>query len=74
MFDFVKSEKYSIAFSFIIGIGLMAVIKPACRDADCTSKRGANPEEVLRSTYQIANTCYQFGIRNVDCPADGGNN
>ena len=71
MFDFVKSERYSLFFSFVIGVGLMAVLKPACREADCATKKGANPEEVMNTTYQIANTCYQFGMRHVDCPSHG---
>jgi len=71
MFGFVKSEKYSLAFSFIVGVGIMAVLKPACRDLDCTKKKGANPEEVLKSTYQIGSKCYQFGTRHTECVAEG---
>ena len=71
MFGFVKSEKYSIAFSLILGVGLMAVLKPVCRDVDCTVKRGANPEEVIGSTYQINDKCYQFKTRSTECPNEG---
>ena len=71
MFDFVKSEKYSLAFSFIVGVGIMAVLKPACRDIDCTKKKGANPEEVMATTYQIGDKCYQFKVRDTECPSQG---
>jgi hypothetical protein len=71
MFGFVKSEKYSMAFSFIIGVGIMAVLKPSCRDVDCATKKGANPDEIQATTYQIANTCYQFKTRHIECPSHG---
>jgi hypothetical protein len=71
MFGFVKSEKYSLAFSFIVGVGIMAVLKPGCREKDCTAKRGANPEEVTSATYQIGNKCYQFKVRDTECPSEG---
>jgi len=69
MFEFVKSEKYSLAFSFIIGVGIMAVLKPICRENDCSVKTPANPEEVAKTTYQIGDKCYHFKTRDVECPA-----
>jgi hypothetical protein len=69
MFGFVKSEKYSLAFSFIVGVGIMAVLKPTCREKDCSKKEAANPEEVTKTTYQIGDKCYQFKVRDTECPA-----
>jgi hypothetical protein len=71
MMQFLKSEKYSIAFSFIIGVGIMAALKPGCRERDCSTKRAAPTEEVVKSTFQIGNKCYQFNTRNVECPTNG---
>jgi len=71
MFGFVKSEKYSLAFSFIVGVGIMAVLKPVCRDVDCTKKKGANPEEIQKRSYQIGDKCYKFGMRHTECPSEG---
>jgi hypothetical protein len=67
MFGFVKSEKYSLAFSFILGVGIMAVLKPVCKDADCLKREPANPEEVAKTTYQIGSKCYQFKTRDAAC-------
>jgi hypothetical protein len=71
MFGFVKSEKYSLVFSFIVGVGIMAVLKPGCREADCAKKKGANPEVVQKSTYQIGEKCYRFGMQHKECPSEG---
>ena len=69
--QFLKSEKYSLAFSFILGVGIMAALKPGCREKDCSIKKAAPTEEVTKSTFQIGDKCYQFGTRSVDCPAHG---
>jgi len=68
--QFLKSERYSMAFSFILGVGIMAALKPGCRERDCSTKKAAPTDEVVKSTYQIGSKCYQFGTRNVDCPAN----
>jgi len=68
--QFLKSERYSMAFSFILGVGIMAALKPGCRERDCSTKKAAPTDEVVKSTYQIGTKCYQFGTRNVDCPAN----
>jgi hypothetical protein len=59
-----------MAFSFILGVGIMAALKPGCRERDCSTKKAAPTDEVVKSTYQIGAKCYQFGTRNVDCPAN----
>ena len=71
MFDFVKSEKYSIIFSFVVGVGIVSLFKPICRDNECSHKKAANPEEVLHSTYQIGNKCFQFGMLHKECSVEG---
>jgi hypothetical protein len=71
MFEFVKSEKYSLAFSFILGVGIVSLFKPVCRDAECSKKTAANPEEVLKTTYQIGSKCYQFGMVHKECSVEG---
>jgi hypothetical protein len=68
--QFLKSERYSLAFSFILGVGIMAALKPGCRERDCSIKRAAPTDEVVKSTFHIGDKCYQFGTRQVDCPAN----
>jgi hypothetical protein len=69
--QFLKSEKYSMAFSFIVGVGIMAALKPGCRERDCSIKKAASTEEVVKSPFQIGDKCYKFATRNVECPAHG---
>ena len=71
MFEFIKTETYSIIFSFVIGIGIVAVFKPGCRDNGCAIKKAPPPNEVTKTTYRIADKCYKFTTKNITCPSDG---
>ena len=71
MFDFVKSEKYSIVFSLILGVGIVSLFKSVCRDKDCSHKKAVSPEEVINTTYQIGNKCFQFGMMHKECSVEG---
>lgn len=70
MFEFVKSEKYSLIFSFVLGAGIVSLFKSVCRDPNCSDKKAANPEEVLHTTYQIGNKCFQFGMVHKECSVE----
>jgi hypothetical protein len=71
MFEFIKTEAYNVAFSIIIGIGIVAVFKPGCRDNGCAIKRAPPVDEVVKTTYQIGSKCYKFKTENIECPAKG---
>ncbi len=71
MFEFLKSEKFSVLASFILGLGLMAVLKPACRGTECKILKAPPLEEITHSTYQAGSKCYKFKHEIIDCPKDG---
>ena len=71
MFEFIKTESYSIIFSVVIGIGIVAVLKPGCRDNGCAIKKAPPVDEVAKTTYQIGAKCYQFKAENIECPSKG---
>jgi hypothetical protein len=71
MFEFIKTESYSIIFSVVIGIGVVAVLKPGCRDNGCAIKKAPPVDEVAKTTYQIGSKCYQFKAENIECPSKG---
>lgn len=73
MFEILKTEGYCIAFSLILGIGILAALKPRCNPAQgtCTVKKAPNPDEVTRATYQIGSKCYKFNTQPIECPLNG---
>ncbi len=71
IFDFMKTKTFNTVFSFLLGLGLMALLRPACKGDGCLVMRAPPANEVKQSTYQIGKKCYQFETYLVDCPSSG---
>jgi hypothetical protein len=68
MFEFLKSERFSMISSFIIGLALMTLLKPVCKGDECRILKAPPLEEVTHSTYQLGGKCYQFRTQPISCP------
>lgn len=47
-------------FSFLIGVFIILLIRPICKDDNCISHINPDVKEIESSTYQIGSKCYQF--------------
>ena len=71
MYEILKTEKFALIFSFILGFGLVAISYPVCKGDQCFLKKAPSPKEMQSSTYRIGSKCYQFRPEVVQCPATG---
>jgi hypothetical protein len=71
MFEVIKTEKFAVAFSAIIGFALVVMAIPACKGDDCVVKKAPSVQELKESTYRVGSKCYQFRPQTMDCPATG---
>jgi len=71
MFEFLRSKTFDTAFSLVLGIGLMALFKPGCKDGECSIQKAPPYDEVSKSTYQLGSKCYKFKPASVECPDAG---
>lgn len=71
MFDVLKTEKFAIIFSGLIGFALVSLAIPVCNGDECFLKKAPSVEEMKKSTYKIGSKCYQFKPTTVECPAKG---
>ena len=71
MFAFLKSKNFDTAFSFVVGLGLMALFKPVCEGDECHIQKAPPYDEVNTSTYQLGSKCYKFEADHVECPSKG---
>jgi hypothetical protein len=71
MFEFLKTERFSMVFSFILGLGCMALLKPICKGSECHIQKAPPYNEVKESTYQLGTDCYRFEAANIECPKTG---
>lgn len=71
MFEFLKSEKFSLFFSFVLGFAIICIFQPICMGKECEIHRAPSIDELKSSTYRIGTKCYQFRTSIQDCPPKG---
>jgi len=62
---------FGIVFSFILGLGIISIIRPGCKGAECEKLKAPNPADWNGQVYEMASKCYEYAIKTVDCPATG---
>lgn len=71
LWDFMKSKNFNWFFSFLLGLGLAAILRPACKGDQCLTMKAPPVHEVEKTTYQLGSKCFQFQLENADCPKSG---
>ena len=71
MFEVLKTDKFNIIFSFLIGFTIMVITIPICKDDSCIIKKAPMISEMKESTFKIGKKCYQFKPSVITCPAEG---
>lgn len=71
IWDFLKSKKFNLVFSFLLGLGLAAILRPACKGDQCLILKAPPVHEVESTTYQLGSKCFQFSLESKDCPTSG---
>jgi hypothetical protein len=71
MFEVLKTEKFSLMFSFIIGFSIVVLVIPACKGDECYIKKAPSADEMKKTTYRIGKKCYQFRSNVLQCPSKG---
>lgn len=67
MFEFLKSTKFHMIFSFIVGLFIVLVLRPICKGESCNEHKNPDTKEMISSVYQLGSHCYQFQTTTVDC-------
>ena len=62
---------FGIVFSFILGLGLISIIRHGCKGAECEKLKAPSPADWNGQVYEMASKCYEYAIKTVDCPATG---
>jgi hypothetical protein len=69
--DILKSKKFNFIFSVLLGLGLAAILRPACKGDQCLTLKAPPVHEVESATYQLGSKCFQFKVDNRECPKQG---
>jgi hypothetical protein len=71
LWDILKDERFSVMFSFILGVGILAVFRPACDNDSCAKVKAPPIPDFDDKTFRIGDACYKFKTKTRDCPAEG---
>jgi len=71
MFAVLKTSKFDIIFSFLIGFAIMSLTIPLCKGEECYVKKAPSIDEMKKSTFKIGSKCYQFKPEILTCPESG---
>jgi hypothetical protein len=71
MFEVLKTEKFNIIFSFLIGFTIFVLTIQTCKGENCIIKKAPSIDEMKNSTFKVGSKCYQFKPTVVSCPAEG---
>jgi hypothetical protein len=71
IWDLLKSKKFNFVFSFLLGLGLAAILRPACKGDQCLLMKAPPVREVESTTYQLGSKCFQFKVETGDCASKG---
>jgi hypothetical protein len=67
----MENPMVAIFISFMLGFGIAAIFRPACRGSECIVLNGPPVKDVVDKVYQMGEKCVEFTTELVDCPADG---
>jgi len=73
--DVMKKPLFNIIFSFLLGIGIIAIIRPMCKDEsgkiiDCTTNKAPAVADWNNAVYRVGAKCYEYKTAIVECPKD----
>jgi hypothetical protein len=71
MYEILKTEKFAMIFSFIIGFGLVSILIPVCKGDECLIQKAPSVDEMKTYTFKLGSKCYQFKHETVQCPVNG---
>ncbi len=67
----LHDEKFNYFFSFVLGIGLICILRPMCSGKECTTLKPPQEKDFDRYVYRLADKCYSFKTKVIKCPLSG---
>lgn len=70
--NFLKDERFSVFFSFALGVGLICMLRPICSGDECNVSKAPAEKDFDKYVYRMGGgKCYEFKSEIVECPASG---
>jgi len=69
--DILKTQMFNIIFSFALGIGVIAILRPICKGDNCNLVKAPPLTEWDGFVYRMGSKCYEYKSNIIECPVDG---
>jgi hypothetical protein len=70
--NILNDKKFNTFFSFLVGIGLVCIIRPMCTGDECNVIKAPSDKDFEKYVYRLGgNKCYEFKTEIVECPSSG---
>lgn len=67
----LQDDKFNIFFSFLLGIGIICMIRPMCNGEECNVKKAPSEKDFDQFVYRLSDKCYSYKTETVECPTTG---
>jgi hypothetical protein len=72
LLNLLHDSRFNIFFSFMVGVGMICIIRPQCSGSDCNVNKAPEDKDFDKYVYRMTNgKCYEFKTEMTDCPASG---
>lgn len=65
--EIMNRPSFNIMFSILLGIGIIAIIRPMCKGTDCVVAKPPPSKEWDSAVYRIGKDCFQFDLITTKC-------
>lgn len=59
--------EFNVFFSLLLGIGIVAIVRPLCKGNDCVVNKSPPVKEWDGTVYRIGKDCFEFTANTVQC-------
>ena len=61
LLELLKDERFNIFFSFILGIGIIAILRPVCTGNECNTVKAPSEKDFDKYVYRMGQgKCFEF--------------
>ena len=70
--DLLKDARFNIFFSFVLGVGIICILRPMCSGSECNITKAPSEKDFEKYAYRMGKgKCYEFKSEVVECPTSG---
>ena len=72
LLNLMHDHRFNTFFSFVVGIGLICILRPMCSGPDCVISKAPSEADFDKHVYRMGGgKCYEFNVGEIHGPTNG---